>query len=193
MVWYLELHREVSKGEMWYLGLALYASAKQKWGPKGARWSGVGKILVSARSGQRELGGGFFALIAVYVEYLNNWKHFQNECVRGGPSWHYHSGEKLETTQWCQGVSGGRNVCPQGCGSLQDKGLPHLSLSAQSSAQCGHPCLKPANREGPRGLRSNNCTSRNLSKGYGSAESKGCTHPNVYGSAFNNSQIMERA
>ena len=42
-------------------------------------------------------------------------------------------------------------------------------------------------------LQSSNCTARNLSKGYRSADLKGHMHPNVYSSAINNSQIMERA
>ena len=41
-------------------------------------------------------------------------------------------------------------------------------------------------------LRPSNCTIRNLSKGYKNADSKGHMHPNVYSSAINNSQIMER-
>ena len=42
-------------------------------------------------------------------------------------------------------------------------------------------------------LQPNNCTTRNLSKGYRSVDSKGHMHPNVYSSTINNSQIRERA
>ena len=42
-------------------------------------------------------------------------------------------------------------------------------------------------------LRLRNSTSRNLSKGYRSADSQGHMYPNVYSSTFNNSQIMGRA
>ena len=42
-------------------------------------------------------------------------------------------------------------------------------------------------------LRPSNCTTRNLSQGYKSADSNGHLHPNVYSSAINNSQLMERA
>ena len=38
-----------------------------------------------------------------------------------------------------------------------------------------------------------NYTTRCLSKGYKNADSKGHIHPHVYGSAINNSQIMERS
>ena len=36
-----------------------------------------------------------------------------------------------------------------------------------------------------------NCTLRNLSKGYRSADSKGHMHPNVYSSIINNSKVWE--
>ena len=39
--------------------------------------------------------------------------------------------------------------------------------------------------------QSSNSTTRNLSQGYRSADSQGHMYPNVYSSAFNNSQIME--
>ena len=42
-------------------------------------------------------------------------------------------------------------------------------------------------------LQPNNNTTRNLSKGYGSANLKGHMHPNIYSSTVNNSQIKERA
>ena len=42
-------------------------------------------------------------------------------------------------------------------------------------------------------LQPSNCTTRNLSKGYESADLKGHTHPNVDRSTINNSQSMERA
>ena len=42
-------------------------------------------------------------------------------------------------------------------------------------------------------LRPRNSTARNLSKGYRSGGLKGHIYPNVYSSAFDNSQIMERA
>ena len=42
-------------------------------------------------------------------------------------------------------------------------------------------------------LRSSNCTTRYLSKGYRCAVLKGHTHPHVYSSTINNSQRMERA
>ena len=42
-------------------------------------------------------------------------------------------------------------------------------------------------------LRPSNCTTRYLSKGYKCAGLKGHMHPNVYSSAINNGQSMERA
>ena len=42
-------------------------------------------------------------------------------------------------------------------------------------------------------LQSSNCTTRYLSKGYRCVVSKGHMYPNVYSSAIDNSQIMERA
>ena len=42
-------------------------------------------------------------------------------------------------------------------------------------------------------LRPSNCTTRYLYKGYRYAVSKGNTHPNIYRSAIDNSQSMERA
>ena len=42
-------------------------------------------------------------------------------------------------------------------------------------------------------LKPSNTTTRNLSKGYRSADSQGHMYPNVYSSAFNNSQIMGKA
>ena len=42
-------------------------------------------------------------------------------------------------------------------------------------------------------LRPSNSTTRNLSKGYRNADSKGHMDPNVYGSAINNNQNMGRA
>ena len=42
-------------------------------------------------------------------------------------------------------------------------------------------------------LQLNDSTTGNLSKGYRNADSQGNMHPNVYSSAINNSQIMERA
>ena len=42
-------------------------------------------------------------------------------------------------------------------------------------------------------LRPSNCTTRYLTKGYRCAVSKGHMNPNVYSSAINNSQSMERA
>ena len=42
-------------------------------------------------------------------------------------------------------------------------------------------------------LQPRNCTTRHLSKGYGSADSKGHMYPNVYSSTINNCHIMERA
>ena len=42
-------------------------------------------------------------------------------------------------------------------------------------------------------LRPHNSTTRNLSKGYRSADAQGHMYPNVYSNDFNNSQIMERA
>ena len=42
-------------------------------------------------------------------------------------------------------------------------------------------------------LQPSNCTTRNLSKGYRSADLKGHMHPNVYSSTVNNSQSTERA
>ena len=42
-------------------------------------------------------------------------------------------------------------------------------------------------------LQPSNCTTRYLSKGYRCAVLKGHTHPNVYSSAIDNSQSMERA
>ena len=42
-------------------------------------------------------------------------------------------------------------------------------------------------------LQPSNYTTRYLSKGYRSADSKGHMHPNVYSSTINNSQSMERA
>ena len=44
-----------------------------------------------------------------------------------------------------------------------------------------------------KNLQPSNNTTRNLSKGYRSADSQGHMYPTVYSSAFNNSQIMERA
>ena len=41
-------------------------------------------------------------------------------------------------------------------------------------------------------LRPSNRTTRYLSKGYKSVDSKGHLHPNVYSSTVNNSQIMKR-
>ena len=42
-------------------------------------------------------------------------------------------------------------------------------------------------------LQSSNCTARNLSKGYRSADLKGHMHPNVCSGTINNSQSMEKA
>ena len=42
-------------------------------------------------------------------------------------------------------------------------------------------------------LRSSNCTTRHLSKGYRCAVSKGHMHPHVYSSTINDSHSMERA
>ena len=42
-------------------------------------------------------------------------------------------------------------------------------------------------------LRPSNCTTRYLSKGYKNADSEGHMYPNVYSSAIDNSQIVERA
>ena len=42
-------------------------------------------------------------------------------------------------------------------------------------------------------LRSSNCTTRYLPKGYKNTDSKGYMHPDVYSSIINNSQIMETA
>ena len=42
-------------------------------------------------------------------------------------------------------------------------------------------------------LQPSNYTTRYLSKGYRSADSKGHMHPNVYSSTTDNNQIMERA
>ena len=42
-------------------------------------------------------------------------------------------------------------------------------------------------------LQPSNCTSRYLSKGYRSADSKEQMHLNVYSGTINNNQIMERA
>ena len=42
-------------------------------------------------------------------------------------------------------------------------------------------------------LQPSNSTTRNLSKGYRSADSQGHMYPNVYSSALNNSQVTERA
>ena len=41
-------------------------------------------------------------------------------------------------------------------------------------------------------LQPSTSTTRNLSKGYRSADTQGHLYPNVYSSTFNNSQIMER-
>ena len=55
------------------------------------------------------------------------------------------------------------------------------------------------NKEVPQKIKNritlwpSNCTTRNLSKGYKNADSKGHMNPNVYSSATNNSQSMERA
>ena len=51
----------------------------------------------------------------------------------------------------------------------------------------------PQKIENKTTLGPSNSTTRNLSKGYKNADLKGHMHPNVYSSATNKSQIMERA
>ena len=51
----------------------------------------------------------------------------------------------------------------------------------------------PQKRKNRITLQPSDCTMRNLSRGYRSADRKGHMYPNVYSSTINNSQIMEIA
>ena len=61
------------------------------------------------------------------------------------------------------------------------------------AATLGNSMEVPQKTKNGTTLRSSNCTTRYLSKGYRCAVSKGHMHPHVYSSTINNNQSMERA
>ena len=81
----------------------------------------------------------------------------------------------------------GNNRCWRGC---RKGNPPTLLVGMQAGAAAVDNSM-----EVPQEVKNttSNCTTRYLSKGYKTADSKGHLHPNVYSSNVHNSQTMERA
>ena len=86
----------------------------------------------------------------------------------------------------------GNNRCWRGCGERGS--LFALLVGMQAGAASLENRMEvPQKIKNRTILRLSNCTTRYLSKGYRCAVLKGHMHPNVYSSAINNGQSMERA